>query len=218
MRRGSGPYGRIATLFSAALVSAIFGSGCVSSTGGVSFLDDFYTSPESQRLMNEAVDKFVDQMNLQTIGSSSVQIVTRGMGSTPKDIKVADHPFGMMSSGTEMMEKMQTSFGGVTFSSYLKAQMERKIASSGGKITEENPDAQIVVNTDAVGLKRRIFSLPPLPIFFVDIVQDREYWAIIDGTIDLKSGDGSKIFQTQKISAESGHIHSPVFFRQSPMF
>ena len=191
------------------LLSIIILYGCVT-TGGVPIIDDFNRSPEAQRLMNEAVDNFVEKLNVQSIEGKSVKLMSRGSGPstrfTGKDVEVKSYDFS---------ESMSTAMSGVGWSGYLIAALERKVLSHSGKCLEKNVDTQIVVNVDAAGLRRRVFYVPFIPFFVIDIYQHRTYWATFDTTVDFRTAKGMQILETQRIGTESSKLQKPCFFRQS---
>ncbi len=155
-------------------------------------------------------------MSTKCKSPSSVKIVTKGMiAGNAMDVTMMNSAGSMqMSGGQDISEMLQQAMGGASYSAYLRAQLERKISAQGGRCIQDNPEAQIVINPEAAGLKRRISYLP-LPLFFLDIYQDKNYWALLDGTVDLKSGDGTRILQSQKVSAESTRLHKTSVFNSS---
>ena len=198
-----------------ALTLMMIGSGC-RSTGGVPITDSFGRSPDSQRLMNQAVDRFVSQIDLSSLGAKSVKITTQGtVTGSAMDITMKNTAGSMqMSGGQDISEIVQQAMGGTGYSAYLKAQLERKVSAQGGKCIQNNPDAQVVINAEAAGLKRRIYYVSAL-ILPLDIYQHRKYWAILDGTVDIKTGDNTRILDSQKITAESSACNKPAVFKSS---
>lgn len=191
------------------LLATIILYGCIT-TGGVPIVDSFSRSPEAQRLMNKAVDKFVGKLNIQSIEGKSVKLMTRGSGPSTryigKDVEMKGYDFS---------ESMSTAMSGVGWSGYLIAALERKVLSHSGKCLEKNADTQIVVNVDAAGLRRRVFYVPFIPFFVFDIYQHRSYWATFDATVDFRTGNGMQILETQRIETESSKLQRPGLFRQS---
>jgi len=185
-------------------------SGCMH-MGGVSLLDDFSRSPDAQRLMNEAVDRFLDKANLEGLENKSVRIRAGEYRSHVEAGFMGPIHIDVPAQVTEELR-------GVGWSRYLRAGLERKLSSSNAKCVEANPDLQLVVTKNCAGLQRRVFHLPLLPLFVIDLYQHRTYWAVFDATIDLKKGDGSRVLKTQRVHTKSQRIHRPRVFATSHVF
>ena len=181
-------------------------SGCTS-TGGISILDSFNRSPEGQRLMNESVDSFVEHLDLKMIAGKSVRITGSGSASNNR------------LAGYDTSEHMSQAMSGVAWSRYLAAALERKVSALQGRCVSENPDFQLAPTVNAAGLQQRTFYINFFPLFIMlDVYQHRTYWAEFDATLDVKSGDGSRILKTQRHRAESGKISKNGFMCWSALW
>jgi hypothetical protein len=179
--------------------------GCVSS-GGVSIIDPFYSSPEGQELMNEAIDASLTQLNMDSFAGKSVLIQTPGT-------MVIDTPFSRT-----ITPNIIDIHNKVKWMDYITAALERKISAAGGKSVKEEQEIQLKINENAVGLRSRIYYVPFIPFFVFDIYQHRTYWALFDATVDIKSKDGEQILKSQKIRAQSHTMEEPRIFAMSILF
>jgi len=169
--------------------------------------DNFNRNPKAQRLVNEAVDNVLEKMDIQTktVEGKSIQIITRGLGT-----------------GKEKPVQLQLPTMGalieLDWNGYLVAAMERKLSSQGAKSVQKDADLQFVVNINQAGLQRDIFYVPFGCFFMVNFYEERSYWAVLDVTLDVKTGDGTRILQTQQLESESSRFLITHFFKMwNPM-
>lgn len=107
---------------------------------------------------------------------------------------------------------------GVGWSGYIISAFERKLSSVGAKCVTQEPDLQLVISTNTAGLRSRIFYIPLIPFFVIDIYQHRTYWAEFDATVDIKTPDGQQIIKSQRHRCKSGTLHKPRLFATSEIF
>jgi len=167
----------------------IFTSYGCSSTKGVSMMDSFNNSPIASELMNEATSKAVDQLNVQPIENKAVKLVVRAPGFNNAQ-SAAMNPFGCAA----------TKFN----PNYMQSLLERKLSEVNGRVVQEtdDADAQVCMNVNSTGCQKRTFQIP-LIILPLSVFHTKEYWAVFDGTADIKTGDGSRILKTQNINSKS---------------
>ena len=154
---------------------------------------------------------------MDSLAGKSVKILTRGAGPSmnveTKDVKV--YP-------PDISESFRIGMTNVGWSGYLTASLERKLSSLGGKSVKEEPELQLMINENIVGLRSRIFYVPFIPFFvfdiYFDIYQHRTYWALFDATVDIKSKDGEQILKSRKIRAQSHTMEKPRIFAPSILF
>jgi len=191
----------------------IFFTSCTTTGGGLSLFDEgIKRSPESQRIMNEAIDKSMDSLNIKSLKDKSVEIIVKGSaGMTSTIIRFPKNDKGISEKQRMEFSGMTQALMGPSYIEHTRAVLERKLSSLGARTVEGNADAQLVVNINQAGLNKKTYYIPCC-LIGIDTFQDHTYWAIFDATIDIKTGDGTRILQTQEIKGKSGNIKKSDYF------